>query len=264
MEIGGRPGRPAAWSRRPGRYGADGCEHPESGPRGVRCAAVPYRCGRGGSRARVGVDVIFVFAGCELDTDAFALARDADHTFSLASAHEQAAVLHQLRDEPTVVLDHAATALEMARAQGLRASGRHRADPLGLVSCGTGGNRRRPRRAARRDRGVPSHRGPHGPPVLPRASSRRLAAGGSDRRGLGAVDEALAESGDRDYCHAAELHRLRALLMARRGADDGDVTAELVWARDIARRQGAPLLEERVSLALREIAPVVASGETAG
>lgn len=52
--------------------------------------------------------------------------------------------------------------------------------------------------------------------------------------------------------------------MARRGADDGDVTAELVWARDIARRQGAPLLEERVSLALREIAPVVASGETAG
>lgn len=62
--------------------------------------------------------MIFVFAGCELDTDAFALARDADHTFSLASAHEQAAVLHQLRDEPTVVLDHAATALEMARAQG--------------------------------------------------------------------------------------------------------------------------------------------------
>ena len=76
--------------------------------------------------------------------------------------------------------------------------------------------------------------------------------------GLEAVDEALAESGDRDYCHAAELHRLRALLMAQRSADDGDVVAELVRARDIARSQGAPLLEERASLALQEIAPAVA------
>jgi hypothetical protein len=76
--------------------------------------------------------------------------------------------------------------------------------------------------------------------------------------GVAAIDEALAESGDRDYCHAAELHRLRALLLAQGGADDEDVAAELVRARDIARRQGAPVLEERASLALDEIAPAVA------
>ena len=76
--------------------------------------------------------------------------------------------------------------------------------------------------------------------------------------GLLARGEALAESGDRDYCHAAELHRLRALLIAERGADDQDVTAELVQARDIARRQGAPLLEDRASHALDEVAPAVA------
>jgi hypothetical protein len=82
--------------------------------------------------------------------------------------------------------------------------------------------------------------------------------------GMEAIDEALAERGERDYCHAAELHRLRALLMARRGADDEDVTAELIQARDIARRQGAPLLEERASVALGEIAAAVAHVETAG
>jgi hypothetical protein len=89
-----------------------------------------------------------------------------------------------------------------------------------------------------------------------------LRAGRIDE-GMAAIDEALAESGDRDYCHAAELHRLRALLLAQRG-DDEDVATELVRARDIARRQGAPVLEERASLALDEIAPAVASGESAG
>ena len=83
-----------------------------------------------------------------------------------------------------------------------------------------------------------------------------LVRAGRIGEGLEAVDEALAESGDRDYCHAGELHRLRALLLAQRGADEGDVIAELVRARDIARRQGAPLLEERASLALEELAPV--------
>jgi hypothetical protein len=51
---------------------------------------------------------------------------------------------------------------------------------------------------------------------------------------------------------------LRAVLMAQHGAADEDVTGELVQARDIARRQRAPLLEERASLALDEIAPAVA------
>ena len=44
----------------------------------MRRRAVPYRCGRGGSRVRVGVDVIYVFAGCELDTDTYELRRNGD------------------------------------------------------------------------------------------------------------------------------------------------------------------------------------------
>jgi len=76
--------------------------------------------------------------------------------------------------------------------------------------------------------------------------------------GLAAIDEAIAESGGRDYCHAAELHHLRARLLAQGGADDADVIAELVRARDIAHRQRASVLEERASLALQEIAPAVA------
>jgi hypothetical protein len=56
----------------------------------------------------------------------------------------------------------------------------------------------------------------------------------------------------------AGIEAYRALLIAERGADDQDVTAELVQARDIARRQGAPLLEDRASHALDEVAPAVA------
>jgi hypothetical protein len=73
--------------------------------------------------------------------------------------------------------------------------------------------------------------------------------------GLAAIDEALAESGDRDYCHASELHRLRARLLAESAADSGSVVAELVLARDLAHRQRAPILEERASLGLRELTP---------
>jgi hypothetical protein len=80
-----------------------------------------------------------------------------------------------------------------------------------------------------------------------------LQAGDIDA-GLAAVDEAMAESGDRDNCYAGELHRLRGLLLAQSGADAGAVVAELERARDIARRQRAPLAEARVSLALDQIA----------
>jgi DNA-binding winged helix-turn-helix (wHTH) protein len=42
----------------------------------VRTRVVPHRCQRGGQRVRVGGGVIYVFAGCELDTDTFELRRD--------------------------------------------------------------------------------------------------------------------------------------------------------------------------------------------
>jgi DNA-binding winged helix-turn-helix (wHTH) protein/predicted ATPase len=190
-----------------------------------------------------------------LMADAFALARDADHTFSLASAHEQAAVLHQLRDEPTVVLDHAATALEMARAQGFGPQVAIAQILWGWSQAALGGTAEG---LDELDAGIEAYRATGARMDLPYylgLLADALLRAGRIGEGLEAVDEALAESGDRDYCHAAELHRLRALLMAQRGADDGDVTAELVRARDIARRQGAPLLEERAYLALEEIAP---------
>jgi DNA-binding winged helix-turn-helix (wHTH) protein/predicted ATPase len=199
-----------------------------------------------------------------LMADAFALAQDADHAYSLASAHEQAAILHQLRDEPAVTLDHAAAALEMARARGFahqvaiaqvlwgwsRATMGGTAEGLDELRAGIEAYRAT---GARMDL----------PYFLGLLADALLRAGRIDE-GMAAIDEALAESGDRDYCHAAELHRLRALLLAQRGAADEDVAAELVRARDIARRQGAPVLEERASLALDEIAPAVASTESAG
>jgi DNA-binding winged helix-turn-helix (wHTH) protein len=116
-----------------------------------------------------------------LMAEAFALAHDSDHMFSLASAHEQAAILHQLSEQPTVALDHAATALELGTRPGFRASGRHRTDPVGMVSGRAGRGRRGRRRTAQRDRGPPGHGGPHGPPVLPRAPRRILPSGRRDR-----------------------------------------------------------------------------------
>jgi tetratricopeptide (TPR) repeat protein len=116
-----------------------------------------------------------------LMAEAFALAHDSDHMFSLASAHEQAAILHQLSEQPAVALDHAATALELGTRPGFRASGRHRTDPVGMVSGRAGRGRRGRRRTAQRDRGPPGHGGPHGPPVLPRAPRRILPSGRRDR-----------------------------------------------------------------------------------
>jgi hypothetical protein len=55
-----------------------------------------------------------------------------------------------------------------------------------------------------------------------------------------------------------------ARLLAQGAPDDGAVDAELVLARDAARRQGAPLLEERASRALEQVAPAATSGEPTG
>jgi predicted ATPase len=163
-----------------------------------------------------------------------------------------------------VTLDHAATALEMARARGFTHHVAIAQILWGWSQAALGGT------AEGLDElraGIEAYRATGArmdlPYFLGLLADALLRAGRIDE-GMAAIDEALAESGDRDYCHTAELHRLRALLMARRGADDEDVTAELVQARDIARRQGAPLLEERASVALGEIAPAVAHGETAG
>jgi hypothetical protein len=166
--------------------------------------------------------------------------------------------LWELSRRHTVALDHAATALETARARGFahhvaiaqilwgwsRAALGETAEGLdelraGIEAYGATG--------ARMDL-----------PYFLGLLADALLRAGRIGEGVEAIDEALAETGDRDYCHAAQLHRLRALLMAEHGADNQDVTAELVQARDIARRQGAPLLEERASHALDEIAPAVA------
>ncbi len=199
-----------------------------------------------------------------LMADAFALAQDADHTFSLASAHEQAAILHQLCDEPTVALDHATTALDMARAQGF-------APQVAIAQILRGWSRAAVGDTSEgidelRD-GIEAYRAtgarmdlPYYLGLLADASLRA----GRFGEGLAVIDEALAESGDRGYCHASELHRLRGRLLAEGAADKGAVAAELRLARDIARRQGAPLLEERASRALEQIAPAVTSGESTG
>jgi DNA-binding winged helix-turn-helix (wHTH) protein/predicted ATPase len=191
----------------------------------------------------------------DLMAGALSLAQDADHTFSLASAHEQAAVLHQLRNEPMVVEDHAGAALELARIQGF-------APRVATAQILRGWSRAAQGRTAvgvdeLRD-GITAYRATGArmdlPYYLGLLADACLRAGRFDD-GLAAIDEALAESGGRDHCHASELHRLRADLLGQSGADNGDVVAELVRARDIARQQHAPLLEERASLALQQVEP---------
>jgi tetratricopeptide (TPR) repeat protein len=194
----------------------------------------------------------------DLMAGGLALARDADHTFSLATAYEQAATLHQLLGEPAVVEDHATRALELARSQGFPPRIAIAQIMLGWSWAAEG--RTTTGLDQLRD-GIVAYRATGArmdlPYYLGLLADTYLRAGRIPE-GLAAIDEAIAESGGRDYCHAAELHHLRARLLARGGADDADVIAELVRARDIARRQRASVLEERASLALQEIAPAVA------
>jgi DNA-binding winged helix-turn-helix (wHTH) protein/predicted ATPase len=189
-----------------------------------------------------------------LMAQALDLARDADHAFSLSNAHEQAAVLDQLRGEPGDVAEHASAAIELARAQGLAPRVATAQILRGWAMAAQG------RTASGLDElrsGLEAYRATGArmdlPYYLGLLADAHLQAGDIDA-GLAAVDEAMAESGDRDNCYAAELHRLRGLLLAQSGADAGAVVAELERARDIARRQRAPLAEARVSLALDQIA----------
>jgi DNA-binding winged helix-turn-helix (wHTH) protein len=80
VEIGGSSGRPRRCPTHPmarsGRLRAPGVRIEER--RAVCGGAVPYRCRRGGARARAGIDVIYLFAGCELDTDTYELRRNGD------------------------------------------------------------------------------------------------------------------------------------------------------------------------------------------
>jgi DNA-binding winged helix-turn-helix (wHTH) protein/predicted ATPase len=200
----------------------------------------------------------------DLMARALDLARDADHTFSLANALEQAAILHQLRGDAAVVEDHAATALELARSQGF-------ALRVAIAQILRGWARTAQGRTAvgveeLRD-GIEAYRATGTrmdlPYLLGLLADAHLRAGEVDD-GLAAIDDAIAETGGRDYCHAAELHRLRGVLLSGSRADGGKVVAELTRAREIAREQRAPLLEERALLALGQVQPDAALPEASG
>ena len=184
------------------------------------------------------------------------LARDADHEFSVANAHEQAAVLHQLRAEPDRVERHASAAIEHARTQGF---GHRVATSRILLGWAEVAQGQQEGGLQNLQEGIAAYRATGARMDLPYflgllADAYRL-AGGVDE-GFAAISEALDCADDRGYCFAAELHRLRGLILADRGAAADDVEAELSRALDVARSQRAPILQLRAAIVLS------ADGET--
>ncbi len=84
--------------------------------------------------------------------------------------------------------------------------------------------------------------------MLARWLLQACAAAGDARTGLAAADRALG-TGVRLW--DAEAHRFRAVFLEALGASRTDVEAELAYAIEIARRQGAKTFEERAEAALK-------------
>jgi hypothetical protein len=184
---------------------------------------------------------------CGLD-----LARRDDHSFSLANAHEQAAVLHQLRGDVEAVASHASAASSLAHEQGFEprvAAARI----LSLWADATGGEHVDLEELA-------------GSLVRYRSSGSLmdlpyfLGLAADVARVTGAVDRAedhlraaLAHIGARPYCHAGDLHRRLAVIIADRDRAENEVTVALDRAAEIARSQSAPIVLERIHSTRREL-----------
>ncbi|MBX6363449.1 MAG: AAA family ATPase [Gemmatimonadetes bacterium] len=85
--------------------------------------------------------------------------------------------------------------------------------------------------------------------VILRVLIEACAATGDARAGLAAAEQALAR-GHTASIWEADVRRLRARFLAALGAPPGDVEAELERALEVARRQGARMLELRAARSL--------------
>jgi DNA-binding winged helix-turn-helix (wHTH) protein/tetratricopeptide (TPR) repeat protein len=176
---------------------------------------------------------------------ALALARDVDHRFSLAHAHEQAAVLQQLRGDPEGVEQHAQQALDLAREQGFAyrvATGsillgwslalRGDLEGLDILTEGIDAYRRT---GARMDLAY-----------FLALHADALRAAGCPHEALDLLEEAVRVRDPRGYSFDAELHRLRAEVAHDLG-DRATAAREFGLAEQAARGQEARALGERLA-----------------
>jgi len=185
--------------------------------------------------------------------EALALASDLAHAFSLAHAHEHAAVLHQYRLEPKDVLTHAEVTVRLADEQGYayrRATGTML---RGWAVAARG-------LAAGRDEllaGLDAYRATGAamdlPYFLALAADLHIRAGRLDDASA-ALDEARTIPRGRAYYYEPELLRLRAELLYRRGHDELAARAG-GRAVEVAGWMHARSLELRAAISAAEHAP---------
>jgi predicted ATPase/transcriptional regulator with XRE-family HTH domain len=189
--------------------------------------------------------------------EAVALARDLGEPHGLARALAFAAVLHQLRREPSIAQQHADAAMALADEHGLLFYGAMAQVVRGWALIGRG-NDEHAADQIRQGLDAWQHTGaqlmrPHFLAVL----SEACAPAGPEDQGLRILDEALAmtrSSGERMY--EAEIHRLRGERLLRGARRDADVRAAetcFEQALDTARLQEALSLELRAAVSLARL-----------
>ncbi len=191
----------------------------------------------------------------ERATRALVLASEPFHLYSLAHAQLQAALLHQLRQEPALARHRAEAAINLATERGFPYHVATGSILRGWAlvaenSHQEGFNLLRQGMAACRSVGAELDR-PYHLALLADACSRL----GRPEDGLFAIAEALdMVRQSRSFFYEAELHRLMGALLLQTGLRDHS-TAEECFRRalDIARRQSAKSLELRAAASLESL-----------
>jgi DNA-binding SARP family transcriptional activator/predicted ATPase len=193
-------------------------------------------------------------------------ARDLAYTFSLAHAHEQAAMLHQLRREEQAVYQQAEATITAAIQGGF-------AYWLGVGQLLRGWavavQGQAERGLAQLRQGLETCRAtgaaidhPYFLYLLADACGRT----GRLEEAMAALNEAFALARQsRAFFHEAELHRLRGMLLLQQDPHQNLATAEAAFqqALDIARRQQAKSLELRAAVSLSRLWQAQGQGDQA-
>jgi len=187
---------------------------------------------------------------------ALALADELDHPYTLAHAHNQAAMLRQLRQEVAPTRDEAKTTLALAREFGFPYRIATGEILLGWTTTADGD----PEEGVERlRRGLDTCRRMGAELDLPYFQGLLVDAlhrGGRTGEALEVVGEALAaQPTPRESFFEAELHRLRGLLLLENGSEQAAEKARTCFERaiEVARRQGARSLELRAAVELAEL-----------
>jgi DNA-binding NtrC family response regulator/predicted ATPase len=187
---------------------------------------------------------------------AVGLARERSHPFSLAVAHNFAAMLHQLRREPALAREPAEAAMTLSAEHGFAMF-----HAFGMIFGGWAlvGQGRVADGLTLMQEGIAAHRATGAELLRPYLLSLLAEAhgrAGQPSEGFAALAEALAAAEkSEERWWEAELHRLRGMFLVA-GAAETDkappVEAEACFqtALEIARRQGARSVELRAAVSL--------------